>query len=148
MGQYTVYTAEGRKRRTVYGKTREEVRHKLTKAMADRDGGLVYSGEGTKLGDYLASWLKGSENTIRHSTFARYEQISRVHLRPALGSLKLRNVTPAHVRDLYRQKLDSGLSPRTVQYIHVTLHKALKGRTESRVLVPTVQNKTSQQMIQ
>ena len=94
MGQYIVYTAEGRKRRTAYGKTREEVRQKLTKAVADRDGGLVYTGEGTKLGDYLTSWLRGSEDTIRHSTFARYEQISRVHLRPALGSLKLRNVTP------------------------------------------------------
>ena len=34
-------------------------------------------------------------------------------------------MTPAHVRGLYRQKLDSGLSPRTVNYIHVTLHKAL-----------------------
>jgi hypothetical protein len=61
---------------------------------ADRDGGLVYSGEGIKLGDYLTSWLRGSEDTIRRSTFARYEQISRVHLCPALGSLKLRNVTP------------------------------------------------------
>ncbi len=94
MGQYTVHTAEGRKRRTVYGKTREEVRQKLTKSMADRDGGLVYTGEGTKLGDYLTGWLRGSEDTIRRSTFARYEQISRVHLRPALGSLKRRNVTP------------------------------------------------------
>jgi integrase len=27
---------------------------------------------------------------------------------------------------LYREKLDSGLSSRTVNYIHVTLHKALK----------------------
>jgi integrase len=30
------------------------------------------------------------------------------------------------VRGLYREKLEDGLSPRTVQYIHVTLHKALK----------------------
>src|SRR5215217_7375332 len=41
-GAYTVYTAEGPKRRYVSGKTREEVRHKLTKAMADRDGGLIF----------------------------------------------------------------------------------------------------------
>jgi len=34
-------------------------------------------------------------------------------------------VTPAHVRGLYREKLEAGLSPRTVQYVHVTLHKAL-----------------------
>jgi integrase len=49
-----------------------------------------------------------------------------VHIRPALGNLKLKNVTPAHVRGLYREKLEVGRSPRTVQYIHVTLHKALK----------------------
>ena len=30
------------------------------------------------------------------------------------------------MRGLYREKLEAGLSPRTVQYIHVTLHKALK----------------------
>jgi len=35
-------------------------------------------------------------------------------------------LTTAHVRGLYREKLDSGLAPRTVQYIHTTLHKALK----------------------
>jgi len=40
--------------------------------------------------------------------------------------VKLKNLTPVHVRGLYREKLQAGLSPRTVQYIHVTLHKALK----------------------
>jgi integrase len=30
------------------------------------------------------------------------------------------------VGGLYREKLDAGLAPRTVQYIHTTLHKALK----------------------
>ena len=42
MAQYAVYTAEGRKRKTIYGKTRAEVSEKLTKAMADRDDGIVY----------------------------------------------------------------------------------------------------------
>ena len=41
-GAYTVYTASGPKRRYVSGKTRDEARLKLTKAMADRDGGLVF----------------------------------------------------------------------------------------------------------
>ena len=40
--------------------------------------------------------------------------------------MKLKAPTPAHVRGLYRKKLEGGLSARTVQYIHVTLHKALK----------------------
>jgi integrase len=50
----------------------------------------------------------------------------RLHIRPVLGQLKLKNLTPTHVRGLYREKLDAGLAPRTVQYVHVTLHKALK----------------------
>jgi len=33
--------------------------------------------------------------------------------------------TPAHVRGLYREKLDSGLAPATVRKIHSTLHKSL-----------------------
>jgi hypothetical protein len=37
MGQYVVHTAEGRKRRTVYGKTRKEVANKLAKAISDRE---------------------------------------------------------------------------------------------------------------
>ncbi len=32
--QYTVYTAEGRKRKTLYGKTRQEVATKLAKALS------------------------------------------------------------------------------------------------------------------
>jgi integrase len=41
MAQYSVYTADGRKRKTIYGKTRAEVSEMLTKAMADRDGGIA-----------------------------------------------------------------------------------------------------------
>lgn len=42
-----------------------------------------------------------------------------------MGGLKLKALTPAHVQSLYRDRLDSGLSPATVHKIHVILHKAL-----------------------
>ena len=40
------------------------------------------------------------------------------HIAPALGLVKLKNHAPAHVHGLDRERLDSGLSPRTVQYVH------------------------------
>jgi integrase len=55
MAQYSVYTAEGRKRKTIYGKTRAEVSEKLTKALADRDGGIVYEAGNLTVGEYLDS---------------------------------------------------------------------------------------------
>src|ERR671910_3591406 len=127
IGQYTVYTAEGRKRKTLYGKTRAEVSEKLTKAMADRDGGIVYDAGKLAVGEYLDRWLSDSvRGTVRQRTYERYESLVRVHICPTLGRIKLKNLTPAHVRSLCREKLDSGLAPRTVQYIHRTLSKALK----------------------
>ena len=127
MARYTVQTPTRPKRKTLYGKTRREVDEKLTKAKADRDGGLVFDADGVKVGEYLERWLADSvRDTVRPTTFERYEQMVRLHIRPVLGRLKLKNLTPAHVRGHYREKLDAGLSPRTVQYVHVTLHKALK----------------------
>src|ERR671910_460920 len=127
MARYTVQTATGAKRKALYGKTRREVDEKLTKAKADRDSGLLFDADNLKLGEYLGRWLADSmRDTVRSTTFERYEQVVRIHIRPVLGKLKLKNLSPAHVRGLYREKLDAGLSPRTVQYVHVTLHKALK----------------------
>ena len=127
MARYTVQTPTGSKRKTLYGKTRREVDEKLTKAKADRDGGLVFDADNLQLGEYLERWLVDSvRDTVRPTTFERYEQMVRLHIRPVLGKVKLKNLTSAHVRGLYREKLDAGLSPRTVQYVHVTLHKALK----------------------
>jgi integrase len=127
MARYTVHTPTGPKRKTLYGKTRREVDEKLTKAKADRDTGFIFDADNLKLGEYLARWLADSvRDTVRPTTFERYEQMVRLHIRPVLGKVKLKNLTSAHVRGLYREKLDAGLSPRTVQYVHVTLHKALK----------------------
>jgi hypothetical protein len=126
MARYTVQTENGQKRKTVYGKTRREVDEKLTKAKADRDGGLVFDTDNLKVGEYLDCWLNDSvRDTVRQRTWERYEQIVRVHLKPALGRVKLKNLTPTHVRGLYCEKLGEGLAPRTVNYIHTTLHKAL-----------------------
>jgi hypothetical protein len=53
--QYTVWTAEGRRRRSVSGKTRAEVSRKLTRAMADRDGGLVCDAGKLTVGEHIGA---------------------------------------------------------------------------------------------
>jgi integrase len=127
MAQYAVYTAEGRKRRTVYGKTRAEVAKKLAKALSDREGGLVFDDKGLTVKEYLERWLKDSvRGTVKQRTLENYEYAVQLHLVPMLGHLKLKALTPMHVQSLYSSKLDSGLSVRTVRLVHATLHKALK----------------------
>jgi len=115
------------KRRYVSAKKKYDAEKALRQAMADADRGLVFDADNLKVGEYLDRWLSDSvSDTVKATTFERYEQITRLHLKPALGLVKLKGITPAHVRGLYREKLEAGSSARTVRYVHTTLHKALK----------------------
>jgi hypothetical protein len=69
-GAYTVHAASGPKRRYVSSKTPEEVRQKLVKTMAHRDGGMVFDAGGLTVEKYLTRWLEDSvKGTVRVSTY-------------------------------------------------------------------------------
>lgn len=126
-GYYTVHTVKGSKRRYVTGKTREEVRQKLAKEIAHRDGGLVFEAGGQTVGEYLERWLETSvRGSVRESTYGSYSRQARRYLVPAIGTVKLKKLSAMHVQGVYRSMLDRGLSSRTVQYTHAVLHRALK----------------------
>ena len=126
VGQYKVQTPEGTKTKYIYSKTRKDAATRLAKAIAERDAGLVFDAGALTIGAYLDRWLDTIRDTVKQRTWNRHEEVSRLHLKPALGNVRLNNLNALQVQSLYRAKLDSGLSPRTVQIIHATLHKALK----------------------
>ncbi len=125
-GAYTIHTPEGPKRRYVSGKDREDVRKKLAQAMAERDNGFVFDAGNLTVEQHVTQWLKGSaKGTVRASTYERYEQVIRLHIIPTLGRLKLKALTSAHLRNLYRDRLDSGAAPASIHKLHTCLHKSL-----------------------
>jgi integrase len=108
-GSYWVHTAEGAKRRYVSGKTRDEVHDKIIEALGNRAQGLVFDAGSLTVEKYLTRWLKDSvRGTVRPSTYEVNRHMVEPHIVPALGRLKLKDLNPAHVRGLYREKLDSG----------------------------------------
>jgi integrase len=126
-GRYTVHTDEGPKQRTVYGRTRKDAAEKLTEVMAGRDKGLVFDAGKLTVGEHLARWLEDVvKPSASHRTYSTHAQQVRTHIVPTLGRIKLKNLRKAHIDRLYREKLDSGLSPSTVRRIHAVLHKALE----------------------
>ncbi len=126
MARYTLQTAAGAKRKAVYGKTRKEAAEKLTKALADRDMGLVFEGENRTLAAFLDGWLEGTvKGSVKTTTYESYERVIRCHIKPELGGRKLKTLAPDHVQALYQRKLDSGLAPGTVRLVHSVLSRAL-----------------------
>jgi integrase len=127
IGYRAAYYGPDGKRRYVSGKRKGDAERALRKAMSDADRGIVIDATSQKLCEYLDRWLNDSvRGSVKPVTQASYSQLVRTHIKPALGNVKLSNLSPAHLQGFYRSKLDEGLSPRTVQYLHVVLHRALK----------------------
>ena len=130
MARYTVSTPDGPKRKVIYGRRYKEVLKKLNEARANVDKGLDFDSDNLKLAEWLNSWLDDllkplvDAGKLAHSTYVRYRGIVNNHLKPALGHRKLKDLTRAEVRRFYNEKGKS-LSPRSVDYVHVTLQKAL-----------------------
>ena len=114
-------------RRDIYGKTRKEVADKLAELRRRRDDGTLAepAAEQQTVGEFLTTWLAASKSTVRLRTWERYGELVRLHLVPALGRTRLGALRPDQLQRLYAAKLDTGLSPRTVRYLHATLHRAL-----------------------
>jgi integrase len=121
-----------RKRKVIYGKTRKEVADKLKALHRDQASGINIAPEQQTIKQFFDQWL---EQTIKpHSrpkTYASYAQIARLYLLPHLGSLQLSKLAPEHVQAMLNSLRSTGgehgggLAPRTVQYVHAVLRKAL-----------------------
>jgi integrase len=134
-GQYHMVTRDGtKKRRSVYAKTRAEAAEMLAAAIADRDRGLSFDAGTLTVGEHLDGYLEDAKSRLRPKPFNRVEGLVRNHVKPALGRLRLKDLAPAHLRGLYAAKLNSGLSGRTVGYIHVTRYGTLKQAVEDGLI--------------
>jgi len=125
VGEYL--DANGRRRYiTSKTKTKTEMKGALRKLLEDRDKGIAYDSENLSVGGYLDRWLDVVKGTVRDRTWQRHEGVVRLHLKPTIGGVKLDKLNALQVQSRYRKKLASGLSARSVEIIHTTLHKSLK----------------------
>jgi integrase len=116
----------------IYGRDEGIVREKLAEAIKYRDAG--FDAKNLTTADYLDRWMAAIKGTVRAGTWVQYEQITRLHLKPTIGAAKLDKLNALRIQQMYRSKLDAGLSARRVQYIHVTIHKALRDAVRWRLI--------------
>jgi integrase len=131
------------KRATFYGKTRQEVADKLTKALRDKQQGTFVAPHKLTLGAWLDTWLwEYKKPRVRAITFDGYEMLVRRHLKPTLGHIALRDLRPEHLQHFYNEKAQQGLSVRTVRYCHTLLYGALAQAEKNQLIVRNVSKLT------
>ena len=114
------------KRKCIYGKTQKEVLHKLNKIKIDVEQGLPIAEEKQTVAQYLDSWLETVKHQLRATSYRRYSDHVRLRLVPYIGKTPLAKLTPQQVQKVYSTLMTKGVSPTTVEQLHVVLHKALK----------------------
>jgi len=117
------YWSEG-KRRSIYGKSRKEVADKLAEAFAD-DGVVVFVSSNITVAEFLAQYEDAVKHTMKRRSFETYQSIAKVHLLPAFGNHKLKDLRREQVQRMYSLKCDGGLSAARVRRIHGVLSSAL-----------------------
>ena len=126
----------GGKRRAFYGKTQGEALKKMNQAKRQIQDGFALPPERESLANYLSRWLEELvKPTVRIYTYQSYEMNVRRHIAPELGSIRLTKLTAQDIQGFLNRKSESGLSARTVQYLHAILRRAL-GQAERWGLVP------------
>ena len=127
--------SNGRRRQKSLGgyRTKKEAQAAVTKALGEVQKGEFVEPSRLTFGQFLTDeWLLGIKSGLRESSWASYESNVRTHIVPRVGGHLLRNLQPSHLNALYADLLRDGrkdgrgLSPRTVQLVHVTIHRALK----------------------
>jgi integrase len=116
-----------RRRRVVYGKTKQEVQADLRRIQGEFDTGLLADVTKLKVGEYLDNWLEHTaKNKVRPTTHLRYDQLVRLHLKPAIGGVPLAKLRAYDVQACYRVMARDGAGARSCQMAGVVLHAALK----------------------
>src|SRR4051794_10428740 len=83
------------RRKSLYGKTRQEVARKLAAAVRDRNSGMpITPSDRQTVASYVASWLAATESQIKPRTHLRYAELLRLHVVPTLGKVPLVKLTP------------------------------------------------------
>lgn len=136
--RYTVgKNSDGRQiQRSVYGRTQEEVRQKLTKILVSIDDNSYTEPNKLTLEQWLATWLSTYvETSVKPNTFEKYTRVCNYHLIPNLGVCKLTELNSFVIQNFYnRLYKEEKLSAKTIKDIHSVLHKSLDQAIRLRLI--------------
>ncbi len=137
------------KRITFYGKTQKEAQQKLAKALGEISQGLFIEPTRFTVGEWFNTWLTEYKQppNVKLSTYVSYEMFIRAHLKPALGSIYLKDLRPETIQRFYNEKSKNGridgkggLSAKTLRNLHNMIHEGLEQAVRNNLIVRNVSN--------
>lgn len=126
--------ADGKRRQYTRGgfPTQKKAQEELRKAMDQIEQGVSPDASKMTVSEWLDAWLL-TKKRIRPTTLLSYESHVRVHLKPLVGHIPLRQLRAEHLDEMYAG-LEAGRSAATLHRIHATLRAALNSAVKRRLM--------------
>ncbi|WP_433946214.1 tyrosine-type recombinase/integrase [Paenibacillus sp. SN-8-1] len=75
----------------------------------------------------MADWLKDKKTSVKAHTLETYSGLVNNHILTTLGDLKLGEISPRHIQNLYNLLFETGrLSDENIQKCHTIINESLK----------------------
>lgn len=139
IGQVTIGTNPDTgkpKRKSVYGKTRTEVKAKIKELMEELGKGIDLQKQAQyTFGDWLIIWMdEYKKMDLRLSTWENYYRFIKNRIYPTLGHIPLKDLQTDDIQMLYNKMKKDGAAPATIRKNHQIIHACLKQAVENRLL--------------
>lgn len=115
IGQYTINTSDGTKRKSVYGATRAEVRDKLAVILKETTSKAVIDDTKIILQDWITIWLEDYKKlAIKRTSLDNYYRYFNTHIKDSyLGKTPLKKITATQVQRFINEKSENGRSDKS-----------------------------------
>lgn len=110
--------------RSFTGKTQKEVREKMQACAVAVNDGTYTAPSRLTVGEWLDIWCRDYLGGVKYNTKRIYTSNIRLHIKPALGAVRLTELHP-HTVQAFINGLQ-GLSPQSVRCVYQALHLALE----------------------
>ena len=125
--------------RSFSGRTQKEVREKMQAVAVELNNGTYREPSKMTVGEWLDIWHDTYLNNIKPRTVKIYENDIRLHIKPALGAIRLETLKTHTIQKFYNDltkgaKGERPLSAKTVKNIHGVLHHALNQAVANEML--------------
>lgn len=118
------------KRKSVYGRTKSEVRKKLSAIIDEVDEGTYQDVKRMKVNQWLDIWLDEFCGDKKPLSMQKYRGTLNQDVRPYIGEKYLDKLTTMDIQRLYNYlsnpKTGRGLNPKTVKDVHSMLRRSLE----------------------
>ena len=100
------FTLPDGSRKTKYSKTQREAKDWLLLKRRELSEGIFTDSTKITVSEFLDRWYEDiAKPKLRPSTLAVHETMIRVHIKPAIGYIRLSQLAPIHLQNFYSQKL-------------------------------------------